>query len=406
MRQDNLSIEQRAIRVTIVVLTAALLVWLSYQLRIVIIDVLLAVIIASAIAPVADRGEKHRIPRALTVVIVYVGVALFYTGVGLALAKPLTEQADLFKQHLPQYREQVGSFYEKWKADVDDYANHYFGIDIFDDVHADSPEAVIAPILAPEAAVKVVTENAPPSTFNLPVTEPTPAPAARSAKKPRKVEPGQLQDVVTRVARETLTVTAGLFGALLNAVLVLFLTAYFVVEAPHIWKSLILWVPPANRERAQSLIEPLGYRMGGYVRGQMVVSTAVAFVFGIGFSVINLQYSFVLAIMAGLFNLIPFVGSMMITVLAILIAANTGGPVLVALTIVVFAIEQFLESNFIVPHLLGKQVDMHPLLVLLAILIGGTLAGALGAIVAVPVASALLFLAQEFYVKPINEPAS
>lgn len=405
MRKDDLTIEQRAARVTIVVLTAALLVWLSYQLRIVIIDVLLAIIIASAISPVANAAQKRRVPRPLTVIVVYIGVALFYTGVGFLLAKPLKEQTELFKEHLPQYRQQVGSFYERWKDEVDDYANRYAGIDLFDDVHADGgAEAVIAPLLAPEAPVKVVIENPVPAGAQ-PVPE-KPRETPSDKKKPRKVEPGQLQDVLTRVARETLTVTAGLLGALLNAVLVLFLAAYFVVEAPKIWKALMLWVPPPNRERAQSLIEPLGYRMGGYVRGQMLVSTAVAFIFAVGFSVINLQYSFVLAILAGLFNLIPFVGSMLITVLAILIAANTGGPVLIALTIGVFVVEQFLESNFIVPHLLGKQVDMHPLLVLLAILVGGTLAGALGAIVAVPLTSAMLFLAQEFYVKPINEGAA
>ncbi|MFN8658376.1 MAG: AI-2E family transporter [Candidatus Obscuribacterales bacterium] len=370
-KNSDLSIEAKAIRVTLVVLTAALIVWLSYQLRIVIIDVLLAVIIAAAIAPVADKAEIKKIPRTATVAAVYIVVTLFYAGVGLALSKPLREQADLFKQHLPRYHQQVNDVYEQLKERSDEWANQYAGVDLFED----------------EAPQPAASMQAPP--------EPQP--------KPRKLEPGKLQDVATRIARETLSITAGLFGALLNAVLVLFLAAYFVVEAKVIWNALLQWVPPDKRERARGLIDPLGYRMGGYVRGQVLVSTAVAAVFAVGFTVINLQYSFVLAIMAGLFNLIPFVGSMLITVLAVLIAANTGGPILIALTLVVFACEQFLESNFIVPHLLGKQVDMHPLLVLLAILVGGTLAGALGAIVAVPVTSALLYLAQEFYVKPINE---
>ncbi len=374
-KNSDLPIEAKAIRVTLVVLTAALIVWLSYQLRIVIIDVLLAVIIAAAIAPVADKAEIKKIPRTATVAAVYIVVTLFYAGVGLALSKPLREQADLFKQHLPRYHQQVNDVYEQLKERSDEWANQYAGVDLFEDEAPQPDASTHAPSTAP----------------------PEPQP------KPRKLEPGKLQDVATRVARETLSITAGLFGALLNAVLVLFLAAYFVVEAKVIWHALLQWVPPDKRERARGLIDPLGYRMGGYVRGQVLVSTAVAAVFGVGFTVINLQYSFVLAIMAGLFNLIPFVGSMLITVLAVLIAANTGGPILIALTLVVFACEQFLESNFIVPHLLGKQVDMHPLLVLLAILVGGTLAGALGAIVAVPVTSALLYLAQEFYVKPINE---
>lgn len=382
-KNNDLPIETKAIRVTVVVLTAALIVWLSYQLRIVIIDVLLSVIIAAAIAPVADKAETKKVPRAATVAAVYILVTLFYTGVGFALSKPLREQTDLFRQHLPQYTKQVNDVYEKIKDRTDEYANQYAGVDLFEDA------------ASPSAGEAITVTAAPPHE---PVAQP-----AVSPPKPRKLEPGALQHVATRIARETLSITAGLLGALLNGVLVLFLAAYFVVEAKDIWNALLHWVPPDKRERARGLIEPLGYRMGGYVRGQLLVSTAVAFVFAIGFTVINLQYSFVLAIMAGLFNLIPFVGSLLITVLAILIAANTGGPLLIVLTLVVFACEQFLESNFIVPHLLGKQVDMHPLLVLLAILVGGTLAGALGAIVAVPVTSALLFLAQEFYVKPVNE---
>lgn len=408
--ERNPSIEQRTARIMVVVLAAALLVWLSYQLRIVIIDALLAVIIAAAIAPVAERGEQHKIPRALTVLLVYVGVALFYTGVGFALAKPLREQADLFKQHIPQYRQQVGDAYETVRDRTDDFANKFLGIDMFDN----APSPLSAPALATPSTTQ--PHNADSGDVDAPAaTSPTrttviksetittKTPAGKPADKPRKVEPGQIQDVATKIARETLAITAGLFGALLNAVLVLFLAGYFVVAAREIWSALLQWVPPPNRPRAEGLIAPLGYRMGGYVRGQLLVSTAVAAVFGVGFTVINLQYSFVLAILAGLFNLVPFVGSMIVTLLAILIAANTGGPVLVGLTIGVFAIEQFLESNFIVPHLLGKQVDLHPLLVLIAILVGGTLAGALGAIVAVPVASALLFLGQEFYVKPIND---
>jgi predicted PurR-regulated permease PerM len=388
-KNSDLPIEAKAIRVTLVVLTAALIVWLSYQLRIVIIDVLLAVIIAAAIAPVADKAETKKIPRTATVAAVYIVVTLFYAGVGLALSKPLREQADLFKQHLPQYHKQVNDVYEQIKERSDEWANEYAGVDLFED---EAPQPAAQP--TPPATAQPHPPETPEASTQAP---PEPQP------KPRKLEPGKLQDVATRIARETLSITAGLFGALLNAVLVLFLAAYFVVEAKVIWNALLQWVPPDKRERARGLIDPLGYRMGGYVRGQVLVSTAVAAVFAVGFTVINLQYSYVLAIMAGLFNLIPFVGSMLITVLAVLIAANTGGPILIALTLVVFACEQFLESNFIVPHLLGKQVDMHPLLVLLAILVGGTLAGALGAIVAVPVTSALLYLAHEFYVKPINE---
>ncbi len=91
-----------------------------------------------------------------------------------------------------------------------------------------------------------------------------------------KIDPQHLKEFAPNVAKHTLNLTAGLLGALANAVLVLFLTSYFVVEAKEMWAKLLLWIPPQHRLRASGLIKPLGARMGGYVRGQLLVSIAVA----------------------------------------------------------------------------------------------------------------------------------
>ncbi|HEY9785539.1 MAG TPA: AI-2E family transporter, partial [Candidatus Obscuribacterales bacterium] len=216
-----------------------------------------------------------------------------------------------------------------------------------------------------------------------------------------KIDPKQIRQLAPEVARRTMTLTAGMLGAIVNGILILFLATYFVIEANDIWPKLLRWLPHGKRERFAELILPLQARMGGYVRGQILVSIAVATFLAAGLSLLGVNNGLVLGALAGLFNIVPFVGSMISLVLSVVVALNQS-VLLGGLVVGLFAVEQWLESSFITPHLLGRQVDLHPLIVLFAILIGGTIMGVPGALVAVPAAAALTFLAQEFYLKPLN----
>lgn len=336
---------RRAAVIVLIVCSIFGLIRLLWELRVLAIDVLLAITVASAIGPVAEKLERSKVPRFATVLMVYLSVVLFYAGVFWALAVPLREQSLLLAQQLPEFSQQIK---EAW--------GNLLGL------------------LGDKAALL-------------------------------EVHATDLREPALGLARKTLAVTTGFMGLAVNGVLVLFLAAYFVAEAPSILASLLLWIPPVHRPRIAALIAPLGAKMGGYVRGQMLVSTAVACFFGLAFTAIGLKYGLVLGLVAGVLNLIPYVGSLFATILALFVA-STQSWLMVGLTFLVFALEQFAETNFIVPHLLGRQVDMHPLVVMFAILIGGSLAGGVGALAAVPLAGAILLLVNEFYVKPINQVPS
>lgn len=334
-------------RTAVIVLIVAALIGLFrilWELRVLVIDVLLAITVASAIAPVAEKLERSKVPRFLTVLLAYITVGLFYAGVFWALAVPLKDQSMLLAEQIPEFSERI----------KDAWGN-------------------LLGLLGDKAAL-----------LQLHATD--------------------FREPAMSLARKTLDATAGFMGLAVNGVLILFLAAYFVAEAQSIWSNLLLWVPPSHRPRIAALIVPLGAKMGGYVRGQMLVSTAVACFFGVAFTAIGLKYGLVLGLVAGVLNLIPYVGSLFATIIALFVA-STQSLVVVGLTFLVFTIEQFAETNFIVPHLLGRQVDMHPLVVMFAILIGGSLAGGVGALAAVPLAGAILLLLNEFYVKPINRTA-
>ena len=318
-------------------------VFLAMALKSLIIDLLLALTLASAMSPIADWAEKKRIPRGVTVALVYIAVICFYAGLGALVWKPFKEQITLFIDHIPEHVETIRLAY----ANLLDFAG-------------DSAQYL-------------------------------------------KVEPGSLKSAGMKVFTSTLSATPILFDIVINTILVLFLSAFFVVDSKGIWTGLLRWVPLEHRARIASMIVPLSARMGGYVRGQLLVSTCVAIIFAVGFTIIGVRYGLVLGLMAGLLNLIPFVGSMTATLVALFIAANQS-MLTFGLTIGLFLLEQGLESNFITPHLLGKQVDMHPLVVLFAILIGATIASAAGAVVGVPTTAAIIYIAQEFLM-PKDPPA-
>jgi len=336
------NVQVATLKVIGLVLGALFAVWLVVELQVLIVNLIIALTLASAIAPVAEWGEARRISRVTMVIVVYLLVALTYTVIAVELAPAVKAQTSQLYLHLPLYLASVTSWLQTVKGG-----------------------------LAGDQAQSI------------------------------KVDSELVHNLAMKLGHETIDMTAGLLGLVLNGLLVLFLTAYFVVEAKSIWQKLLLWLPPSIRQKSSTLIRPLGARMGGYVRGQILVSLVVSAFLMIGLSLLKVNYSIVLGVLAGLLNLVPFVGSLAACVFAVVVAANQN-IWLAGAVLALFAFEQWCESNFIVPYLLGRHVELHPLIVLFAVLIGATLMGLPGALVAVPVTSAALFLAQEFYLKPMH----
>ncbi len=318
---------------------AYILILLVYQLRELLISTILAITIASAISPIAEAAEKRKIPRLATVVCIFACTGLVYVAFAANLIPAIYEQAVKLSKSLPDYL-----------AKILDVVNHGLALNGY----------------------------APVSSLNL--------------------DTADLQNLSIQGLQRTMNMTAGLLGLFLNGILILFLSGYFVVEAKTIWSRLLIWVPENNRQRVANLISPLEYRMGGYIRGQLLVAVAVGLFFTIGFSLLRLHYGLLMGVLAGLLNLVPYVGSMIATITATVVAFNQD-PKLAIIVLALYAIEQWLESTFIVPLLLGRQVSLHPLVVLFAILSGASLMGIPGALISVPVVSAVLFLAEEFYLK-------
>ncbi|MCA9803829.1 MAG: AI-2E family transporter [Cyanobacteria bacterium HKST-UBA02] len=317
---------------------------LVFHLKAVFVSLVISLTLASALAPLAEKGEeKLKLPRIVTVLLAYAVFGLIYVLMAVSL--------------VPTIREQAHNLYEKF----------------------------------PEYSLKITEHYAT-------VTEVF----GSKAEQAFQISSTDARKFASQVTQQALHFTSDILSGIVSGILVLFLTAYFVIEAPQIWPKLLEWVPVKWREKAASVIRPLEGRLGGYVRGQLMVSMAVACFLGCGMYLIGVPHALVLAVLSGLLNLVPFVGSMLTAVLAVLVAFNQS-LLCAGLTVGLFAVEQWVESNFIVPRLLGSQVELHPLIVLFAILIGASLMGLPGALIAVPLTTATMYLAEEFYLKPLKE---
>ncbi|MBP7861075.1 AI-2E family transporter [bacterium] len=331
-----------ALKITLAVLVL-FLIFMAAQMKAIFVSFVLAGTLSAAIAPLAERAEKHKIPRFITVAFVFLSVGTIYLLAAGLLYPTLKDQAHNLYENLPEYGRTLHENYSNLKELAGERAS----------------------------ALEIGSE--------------------------------EIRKIVSQSVHHAMDFTSNIFNCLISAILVIFLTGYFVSNANRLWKEGLEWIPPAYRQRVAGLIKPLESRLGGYVRGQLMVCLAVGSILGCGLFLIGVKYSLILGIIAGLLNLVPFVGSISATLLALLVASNQSSTHFV-LTILLFFFEQWLESNFITPQLLGSAVELDPLVVLFAILIGGSLMGLPGALIAVPIATILMILSEEFYLKPMNNP--
>jgi predicted PurR-regulated permease PerM len=175
---------------------------------------------------------------------------------------------------------------------------------------------------------------------------------------------------------------------LINFMTVFFLAFYWLVERATIKRALLRLVPPARARSVNVVWLEVEQKLGGWVRGQLLVMGIMGVMAGIGFWILGLPNPVLLGVLAGIGELIPMVGPFIGFAPAVLVAL--GIDPWTALLVVVYAIVvQQIEGNFLVPRIMGHSVGVSPLTVVLGILIGAILYGLPGAFLAVPIAGAI-----------------
>jgi predicted PurR-regulated permease PerM len=186
------------------------------------------------------------------------------------------------------------------------------------------------------------------------------------------------------------------FGGIFSLVLVIVLSFYFALQETGVDDFLRLIMPVAYEEYAVGLWKRSQRKIGLWMQGQILLSVIVGVLIYLGLLIIGVPYPFLLSVFTALAEIIPIFGSLTAGAVAVAIAFSHGGIALGAITVGLYVVVNQFESNLIYPLIVKKVVGVPPLLVIIALIAGYTLAGFLGVLLSVPVAAVALELLNDF----------
>ncbi len=312
------------------IILALLFLWL---IRDIVVMLLLAIVVASAMEPMVDYLNKRRIPRAVSVLGVYV-LVIGFAALILSLITPLVvAQFQLLVENLPQYSLELQARYPN-------LATFLGGSDL----------TVVLQ--------QLFLQNA---------------------------------DGTGLYSR-----TIGIFNGVFAFVTILVISFYLVAADRGMKKFISELVPTKHSIFVANLIEKIQHKMGLWVLGQLILSIFIFILTYIGLTILGVEYALFLALVAGLFEVIPYVGPFLAAIPAVFFTLIQSPPLVIAV-VVLYVVIQKTEGYILVPKIMQKTVGTSPLVVLLSLLIGFKLAGVLGLLLAVPLAGAVTVVIHEFF---------
>jgi predicted PurR-regulated permease PerM len=287
-------------------------------------------VIVSAIEPAVNWMHKRKIPRSLGVIIVYF---LLFSVIGLSvsfLIPPIAEQFKDLYYKLPEYSKNMEEYLQGIKGYFQTQGNM---LDI----------------------QKLVSQSS-----------------------------SSLSEISSNIFSRTI----GVFSGFISTIVVLALVFYMAVKQDGISNFVALVVPEKHKEYALSLTSRIKAKIGRWMTGQLLLMVIIFVLDFLGFYFIGVPYALSLAIFAGLMEIIPYVGPIVSAIPAIILGLTVSPMTGLLVLILVFAVQQF-ENHVIVPQIMKKALGLNPIAIILALLIGLKLGGVLGAILAIPITTAI-----------------
>jgi predicted PurR-regulated permease PerM len=202
--------------------------------------------------------------------------------------------------------------------------------------------------------------------------------------------PGTGGDAVGKVARTVAGVAGGIFGVFT----ILILTFYMLIDSWNLHNSLVRLFPRDRRQRVDAASREVMTKVSAWLGGQLLLAGVIGASSAIGLWAIGVPFFYVLALISAIGEMIPVIGPILAAIPAIAVAASVSIEKVV-LVLIFFVVQQQLENHVLVPKIMSRQVGVSAVTVIIALLIGGSLAGIAGAILAVPTAAILQVVASE-----------
>jgi predicted PurR-regulated permease PerM len=336
---------QAVIRITLTVAAVGVLLYGLYLIRSILVLVLVAAFFAIGLDPLVRALTRWRLKRGAAVAVVFLGVIVFVGGFVASVTPPLVKQTQNLAERIPEFATELSTRSGRFQ----DLDRQY---DISKRVRA---------------AVNDV-----------------PSIAGRSL--------GGALGVARSVGR-----------AIFSVVTVIILTVYFLLDLPNLINGAGKLVAKSRRERMQKHANVVFDRISGYLLGNIGVSVVAGVVSFIALTALRVPYALPLAMWVAIADLIPMVGASLGAIPAVIVAFFSGLWTGIG-TLIFFAVYQQVENYFVAPRVMKRAVDISPAAVILAALIGGTLLGFVGALLAIPVAASIKVLTQEIWI-PQQEAA-
>ena len=209
---------------------------------------------------------------------------------------------------------------------------------------------------------------------------------------PREIEQ-YIGGQAASISKNAFDVTTKVFGGLFS-VLTVFIVSFYLLMYHDTFKRFIAKLfLPKDHDRVLDTLEKVNEKLGGWLRGQVILSFLIGTLSWIALTILQVPYALPLALLAGLLEVVPTLGPILSAIPAVIVAF-TISPTLALIVVGVYILIQALENHVIVPNLMQKAVGLNPVVVILSIMIGAKLLGVAGALLAIPFVSFLIVIFQ------------
>ncbi len=358
-------------KATIVILAILLLAYFLYEIKGLLILFFIALFFASALEPSVDWLERHRIPRSIGVILILLlFFSLFVVVIGSAIPI-VVKQVTLIASNITNY---FLSLFEHLKSGA---AFEFL------------PEAIRSNVISSidsiniELAVTQLLKNF--SNF---------------AQQIKDVASG-VGSTVGVVGAGVTSVTVSIAEFFFNLVLVFFLIFFMVVDKSHLHDFFQSLFPKKYGTYISSKTEAIQKQIGAWLRGTFLLSLIMFAITFIGLILIGMgEFALTLALIMGIAEMVPYIGPLIFLVFSLPIAFSLSWVTVIKL-VIFYSILQLAEGNILVPAVMKKVIGLSPIIVLLVLLIGWHFLGIIGAIIAVPVTTAVAMFVRD-YMKAIE----
>lgn len=327
------------LRATLTVFAAALAVYVIYLLRRPITWLLVATFIALALSPPV-RFLSRRMRRGFAIALVYIGLLLVPIGLGVLVVPPVVTQAQNFVDNAPRYAKDVTNYIERNRT----LRNLQRKYDI----------------------------------------------GGQLQKKAGEL-PGRIGNAASVLA----DIGLGVVNSVFAVVTILILAAFMLARGPQWRDSALRLVPPHHAVAWRRVTDEIAGAVGNYVGGAIAQAMIAGVTSYLVMLILGIPFRVPLAVLVGLFDLIPLVGATVAAVLVGIVTAFVDFPTATIVWAIWAIVYQQIENNLIQPRIQSHAVDVQPFVVLVAVLFGSTLFGVLGALLAVPLAASIQIVIRE-----------